>query len=73
MENMIETPLKLTQTETTIIVDSQNPIPRNSATEVCKPATPNRLKVPKAFKYPERFVLCLDLHLIFHYPALVVC
>ncbi|XP_062151271.1 uncharacterized protein LOC133859757 [Alnus glutinosa] len=28
---------------------------RNSGNELRKPTTPDRLKVPKAFKYPERY------------------
>ncbi|KAI9083321.1 hypothetical protein K1719_034687 [Acacia pycnantha] len=33
--------------------------PRNN--EVCKPATPDRLRVPKAFKYPERYTSPTDM------------
>ncbi|KAL3526593.1 hypothetical protein ACH5RR_011249 [Cinchona calisaya] len=73
MEKMIETPLQSTinQIETNI-VDTRTPhnlhppinictISQNSASKICKPTTPNRLKVPKAFKYPERYTSPTDL------------
>ncbi|KAL5582161.1 hypothetical protein UlMin_014603 [Ulmus minor] len=63
MENMDETPPKIpTQTETTISEQkTPTPIPQidqnspNSGNDLRKPNTPDRLKVPKAFKFPERY------------------
>lgn len=67
MEKIQETPPQEKPTTTTITQELEispavepptNPVSEESPKDVvscCKPAiTPDRLKVPKAFKYPER-------------------
>ena len=43
----------------------KSPVSQNTAAAPCKSVTPSRLKVPKAFKYPERFVILSSLPFIF--------
>ncbi|GMN42104.1 hypothetical protein TIFTF001_011324 [Ficus carica] len=45
-----KTPTPIPQTDQTPLQTSPN-----SGIDLRKPATPDRLKVPKAFKYPERY------------------
>lgn len=76
MEKMLGTPLETTlnQIETTANLDGKSPhrlhnqpteglISQNSGSDVCKVVTPDRLKVPKAFKNPERFVFLFCLYI----------
>lgn len=63
MENMLKTPPKVpiqTQTaqpecKTPTQVQQPDENDRNFSNELRKPVTPDRLRVPKAFKYPERY------------------
>ncbi|KAK4799926.1 hypothetical protein SAY86_025291 [Trapa natans] len=42
-----------TKLESKLIIDENSP--KNTVNELRKPTTPDLLKVPKAFKYPERY------------------
>ncbi|KAF5480194.1 hypothetical protein F2P56_000960, partial [Juglans regia] len=63
MENVLNVPPKSPiQPENTIIDCKTPPLNqqndenhRNPGNDLRKPSTPDRLKVPKAFKYPERY------------------
>ena len=59
MENMLKTPPKApVQTPAAPEPECKTPTtPVNSSNELRKPVTPDRLRVPKAFKYPERYYI----------------
>ncbi|KAF3444860.1 hypothetical protein FNV43_RR14553 [Rhamnella rubrinervis] len=72
MENMLETPSKSPIQSDKSISDCKTPPPiqqadensqicLNSGNDLRKTVTPDRLKVPKAFKYPERYTSPTDL------------
>ncbi|KAJ1376136.1 hypothetical protein SESBI_50259 [Sesbania bispinosa] len=71
MENMLmKTPPKVPIQEQTTEPECKTPTPpvqqpqqndHNSSHELRKPVTPDRLRVPKAFKYPERYTSPTDL------------
>jgi len=65
-ENMLKTPPKVPiqvqkaepecKTPTPAQQQHQNNDRSNSSNELRKPVTPDHLRVPKAFKYPERYL-----------------
>ncbi|KAJ7974312.1 Hydroxyproline-rich protein [Quillaja saponaria] len=69
MEKMLETPpkspIQSEKTETECKTPSSNQDTdennQNSCNDLRKPITPDRLRVPKAFKYPERYTSPTDL------------
>ncbi|KAL2951100.1 hypothetical protein AAZX31_19G027700 [Glycine max] len=69
-KNMLKTPPKVPIQPQTPEPECKTPAPvqqqdpndhNNSSNELHKPVTPNRLRVPKAFKYPERYTSPTDL------------
>lgn len=64
-ENMLKTPPKVPIQAPTPQHECKTPTPLqqdhndhlNSSNELRKPVTPDRLRVPKAFKYPERYII----------------
>lgn len=74
MENMLKTPPKVPIQAPTAEPECKTPTPvqqshhsdHSSSNELRKPVTPDRLRVPKAFKYPERYVLCTHVHTHMH-------
>ncbi|XP_059624575.1 uncharacterized protein LOC132267432 [Cornus florida] len=69
MEKLSETSFGTPIQSETTLFDSKTPNSEqqtdqncpNSCTDSQKPSTPDRLKVPKAFKYPERYTSPTDL------------
>ncbi|KAJ9173197.1 hypothetical protein P3X46_016360 [Hevea brasiliensis] len=70
MENLQETPKREQMKSEATIFESCNTPPQdqksdpkslNSSSDLRKGSTPDRLKVPKAFKYPERYRSPTDL------------
>ncbi|KAK7271854.1 hypothetical protein RJT34_28092 [Clitoria ternatea] len=70
MESMLETPPKLPIQAQPAEPECKTPTPvqrqdqndhNSSSNELRKPVTPDRLRVPKAFKYPERYTSPTDL------------
>ncbi|XP_061366515.1 uncharacterized protein LOC133309731 [Gastrolobium bilobum] len=69
MENMLKTPPKVPVQSQTPDPECKTPTPvqqkvlndQNSSNELRKSVTPDRLRVPKAFKYPERYTSPTDL------------
>ncbi|KAG5059934.1 hypothetical protein JHK87_000963 [Glycine soja] len=67
-ENMLKTPPKVPIQDRTPEPECKTPTPlqqdpndHNSSNELRKPVTPDRLRVPKAFKYAERYTSPTDL------------
>ncbi|TKY50185.1 hypothetical protein E2542_SST27642 [Spatholobus suberectus] len=68
-ENTLKTPPKVPIQAQTSEPECKTPTPvrqqdqndHNSSNELRKPVTPDRLRVPKAFKYPERYTSPTDL------------
>ncbi|XP_027925035.1 uncharacterized protein LOC114182364 isoform X2 [Vigna unguiculata] len=70
-ENMLKTPPKVPiqaqkaepecKTPTPAQQQHQNNDRSNSSNELRKPVTPDHLRVPKAFKYPERYTSPTDM------------
>ncbi|KAJ1381936.1 hypothetical protein SESBI_44670 [Sesbania bispinosa] len=66
---LMKTPPKVPIQEQTTEPECKTPTPvqqpqqndHNSSHELRKPVTPDRLRVPKAFKYPERYTSPTDL------------
>ncbi|WJX70649.1 hypothetical protein P8452_54730 [Trifolium repens] len=66
MENMQQTPQKLPIETPTIELECKTPTTpsvhhQKPSNELRKPVTPDHLKVPKAFKYPERYTSPTDM------------
>ncbi|KAK9271633.1 hypothetical protein L1049_001996 [Liquidambar formosana] len=69
MEKVVETPPKSPIQSENTLLDCKTPPQnqqtdeksQNSGSDCRKSATPDRLKVPKAFKYPERYTSPTDL------------
>ncbi|CAI9109842.1 OLC1v1009753C1 [Oldenlandia corymbosa var. corymbosa] len=69
MEKLVEASVNQTESISNPIVANeveQNQVvevikPQKPASNILKPVTPDRLKVPKAFKYPERYTSPTDL------------
>ncbi|XP_027359486.1 uncharacterized protein LOC113868119 [Abrus precatorius] len=69
MENMLKTPPKVpiqaqaseSECKTPTPVQQPDQHDHNSSNELRKPVTPDRLRVPKAFKYPERYTSPTDM------------
>ncbi|XP_027078908.1 uncharacterized protein [Coffea arabica] len=70
MENMLGTALNQMESNTLDATSPpphnlqkpiKSPVSQNTAAAPCKSVTPSRLKVPKAFKYPERYTSPTDL------------
>jgi len=40
---------------------------RNSSNELRKPVTPDLLRVPKAFKYQERYIIFMNSPILFYF------
>ncbi|XP_020230258.1 uncharacterized protein LOC109811033 [Cajanus cajan] len=66
-ENMLKTPPKVPIQAQVPEPECKTPTPlqqdqkdHNSSNELRKPVTPDRLRVPKAFKYPERYTSPTD-------------
>ena len=73
MENKVETPIKSPSQQEKTVLEQKTPNPigqidqttqnsPSSGIDLRKPTTPDRLKVPKAFKYPERYVKIVYNH-----------
>jgi hypothetical protein len=61
----------ITDCKTPPLIQQNDQIYQNPGNDLRKPTTPERLKVPKAFKYPERyFFLVFHIHFMF---SIAIC